>query len=80
MEQDHLKSCKPLGLFVFETECSSLSTRTLSSLNQFKSHVLQRYSAAFRTNYDVTNFNTWKSICCKCSRSRNLLLAGNCCY
>ena len=54
MEQDHLKSCTPLGLFVFETECSSLSTRTLSSLNQFKSHVLQRYSAAFRTNYDVT--------------------------
>ena len=31
-----------------------VSTRTLSSLNQFKSHVLQRYSAAFRTNYDVT--------------------------
>lgn len=30
--------------------------------------------------YDFTNFNTWKSICCKCSRSRNLLLAGNCCY
>ena len=57
-----------------------VSTRTLSSLNQFKSHVLQRYSAAFRTNYAVTNFNTWKSICCKCSRSRNLLLAGNCCY
>ena len=57
-----------------------VSTRTLSSLNQFKSQVLQRYSAAFRTNYDVTNFNTWKSICCKCNRSRNLLLAGNCCY
>ena len=56
------------------------STRTLSSLNQFKSHVLQRYSAAFRTNYDVTNCNTWKSIYCKCSRSRNLLLAGNCWY
>ena len=37
-----------------------VSTRTLSSLNQFKCHVLQRYSAAFRTNYDVTNFNTWK--------------------
>ena len=35
-----------------------VSTRTLSSLNQFKSHVLQHYSAAFRTNYDVTNFNT----------------------
>ena len=57
-----------------------VSTRTLSSLNQFKSHVLQRYAAAFRTNYDVTNVNTWKSICCKCSRSRNPLLAGNCCY
>ena len=28
----------------------------------------------------VTNFNTWKSICCKCSRSCNLLLAGNCCF
>ena len=56
------------------------STRTLSSLNQFKSHVLQRYSAAFRTNQDVPNFNTWKSICYKCSRSSNLLLAGNCCY
>ena len=56
-----------------------VSTRTLTSLNQFKSHVL-RYSAAFRTNYGVTNSNTWKSICCKCSRSRNLLLAGNCCY
>ena len=26
--------------------------------NQFKSHVLQCYSAAFRTNYDATNFNT----------------------
>ena len=37
-------------------------------------------SAAFRTNYDVTSFNTWKSVCCKYSRSRNLLLAGNCCY
>ena len=49
-----------------------VSTRTLSSLNQFKSHVLQSYSAAFRTNYDVTNFNPRKSICCKCSRSRNL--------
>ena len=58
----------------------AVSTRTLSSLNQFKCQVLQRYSAAFRTNYDVTNFNAWKSICCKCSRSRNLLLAGNCCY
>ena len=22
------------------------------------------YSAAFCTNYDVTNFNTWKPICC----------------
>ena len=31
-------------------------TRTLSYLNQFKSHALQRYSAALRTNYDVTNF------------------------
>lgn len=57
-----------------------VSTRIISSLNQFKSHVLQRYSAAFRTNYDVTNFNTWKSICYKCSRSRDLLLDGNCCY
>ena len=57
-----------------------VSTTTLSSLNQFKSQVLQRYPAAFRTNYDITNFNTWKSIYCKCSRSRNLLLAGNCCY
>ena len=47
-----------------------VSTRTLSSLNQFKS----------RTNYDVTNFNTRRSIYCKCSRSRNLLLAVNCCY
>ena len=28
----------------------------------------------------VTNFSTWKSICCKCSRSSNLLLAGNCCF
>ena len=56
------------------------STHTLSSLNQFISHILQHYSAAFRTNYDVTNFNTWKSISCKCSKSRNLLLAGNCCY
>ena len=56
------------------------STRTLSSINQFKSRVLQRYSAASRTNYDVTNFNTWKPIYCKCSSSRNLLLAGNCCY
>ena len=28
----------------------------------------------------VTNFKTWKSICCKCSRSCNLLLAGNCCF
>ena len=37
-------------------------------------------SATFRTNYDVTHFNAWKSISCKCSRSRNLLLAGNCCY
>ena len=26
-----------------------VSTRTLSSLNQFKCYVLQRYSAAFRT-------------------------------
>ena len=43
----------------------SESSRTLTSLNQFKSHVLQRYSVAFRTNYNVTNFNTWKSICCK---------------
>ena len=51
------------------------------SVSGSKSHVLQRYSAAFRTNYDVTNFNTWlKSICCKCSRSLNLLLAGNWCY
>ena len=58
----------------------SYFNRTLSSLNQFKSNILQRYSAAFRTNYDVTNFNTWKSICCKCSRSRNLLFAGNCFY
>ena len=58
----------------------SESTRTLTSLNQFKSHVLQRYSTAYRINYDVTNFNTWKSICCKCSGSGNLLLAGNCCY
>ena len=57
-----------------------VSTRTLSSLNRFNSHVLQRYSAGFRTNYDVTNFNNWKSICCRCSGSRNLLLAGNCCY
>ena len=57
------------------------STRTLTSFHQFKSHVWQCYSAAFCTNYDVTNFNTWKLICCKCcSRSRNLLLAGNCCY
>ena len=56
------------------------STRTLTSLNQFKSQVPQRYSATFRTIYDVTDFNTWKSICCKCSSSRNLLLAGNCCY
>ena len=49
------------------------------SVSDSKSHVLQRYSAAFRTNYDVTN--TWlKSICCKCSRSLNLLLAGNCRY
>ena len=39
-----------------------VSTRTLSSPNQFKSQVLQRYSAAFRTYYDVTNFNSWKSI------------------
>ena len=51
-----------------------------ASLNQFKSHVFHRYSTAFSTNSDVTNFNTRKSICCKCSRSRNLLLAGNCCY
>ena len=29
-------------------------TRTLPSLNQFKSQLLQRYSAAFRANYDVT--------------------------
>ena len=35
------------------------STRTLTSLNQFKSHVFQSYSAAFRTTYDVTNFNIW---------------------
>ena len=39
-----------------------VSTRTHSSPNQFKSQVLQRYSAAFRTYYDVTNFNSWKSI------------------
>ena len=38
------------------------STHTPTSLNQFKSHLLQRYSAAFRTNYDVTNFNIWRSI------------------
>ena len=52
----------------------------VASFNQFKSHVFHRYSTTFRTNCDVTNFNTWKSICCKCSRSRYLLLAGNCCY
>ena len=48
------------------------STRTLTFLNQFISHFLQRYSAAFLTNYDVNNFDNWKSICSKCSRSRNL--------
>ena len=48
------------------------STCTLTFLNQFISHFLQRYSLAFLTNYDATNFNNWKSICCKYSRSRNL--------
>jgi len=50
------------------------STCTLTFRNQFISHFLQRYSAAFRTNYDFTNFNNWKSICCKCSRPHVMFL------
>ena len=53
------------------------STRTLTSLNRFKSHALQRYSATFRTNYDVTHFNTWKSICCKLLLLRLFLGCGS---
>lgn len=32
-------------------------TRTYTFLYQIKPHLLQRYSAAFCTNYNVTNFN-----------------------
>ena len=41
------------------------SNRTITSFNQFKPHVLQRYSAAFCTNYDVTNFNTLLTFGCR---------------
>ena len=77
-DQDVLipKCCTKLFQFSYFNRIAKLwntlpeSTRTLTCLNRFKSHALQRYSATFRTNYDVTHYNTWKSICCKCSRSR----------
>ena len=43
---------------------NSIQTRIIwiLCLNPLALLLLLRYSAAFRTNYDVNNFNTWKSI------------------
>ena len=57
-----------------------LLIRSSYSLRQFKSRLLQFYSDANTYAYDCFNFNTWKSICAKCSSSRNLLTSKQCCY
>ena len=57
----------------------SESTRTLTSLNQFKSHVLQRYRLLFVQT--ITSLTLTPEVdLLQMSRPRNLLLAGNCCY
>ena len=50
-------------LFQF-SHFNSIQTRIIwiLCLNPLALLLLLRYSAAFRTNYDVNNFNTWKSI------------------
>ena len=52
----------------------SSSARSAISLNQFESFLHKRYFTALTNTYDIINFNTWKSVCTKCSSSKS------CCY
>ena len=51
----------------------SPSVRSANSLAQFKSFLHKDYSTALTNTYDIDNFNTWKSVCTKCSSFRNVL-------
>ena len=58
----------------------SSSARSAISLNQFKSFLHKHYFTALTNTYDINNFNTWKSVCTKCSSHRNILNFKSCCY
>ena len=56
------------------------SARTCTSDKKIKALLTKFYNEALSSTYDVNNFNTWKSICCKCCSYRNILSSTNCCY
>lgn len=55
-------------------------TRSVESVNQFKSRLFNRYSIALSNYYEAENKVTWKSICPKCCTSRNIISSKICCY
>lgn len=48
------------------------TTRTCQSVGAFKSALYNYYNAALDYNFDPDTISTWKSICFKCSNTRNL--------
>ena len=38
------------------------------------------YLTALTNTYDINNFNTWKSVCTKCSSFCNVLNSQSCCF
>ena len=42
------------------------------TLNQFKSLLFSHYKDAFISRFDIEDPRTWKSVCLKCNKPRNL--------
>ena len=56
------------------------STRSSPSASSFKYALYKRYWYALENSYSPDTYNTWKSVCPKCSSSNDLLTVPSCCY
>ena len=54
--------------------------RQTTSLQTFKTKMMEYYYSALQSTFDVDDPRTWKTVCVKCNCTRSLLVSPSCCF